>query len=153
MLHQRIEEDPDVRVAIKDFRPTVVDIRHLSAQLITLRAGGPEHQAASAAVQDLVSGMELRAERLGLTLDDLFRYVNDDLAASPPPAGALKPQGQLLRDLLDENTAAYAEEHRLYRERTALDVRIAAATDRRIAADRACGGFVAGWAVRGGQPA
>ncbi len=146
------EVDTDVAQAIAFFRPVVLEIRQLSAQAFTL----PERSAARAAVeeqiQDRVSGIGLRATRVGLTCDDLLAKINADLKASPPPHD-YQPHGEFLRHLLDENTAAHADEAQTNREIERLQANLKRAVMRRRAADGACAGFVAGHALRGGPRA
>lgn len=150
MLHQPITEDPDVADAVAMFRPVVMDIRARSAAMFELPADSAECAAAADVVTDLVAGMSLRADRLGITLDELFRLVNDDLAARPPARGhAFAPAGAYLRAMLDENTRAHAAEGRAHKELTAAQARLQVATNERLSADRACAGWTAGWALRG----
>jgi hypothetical protein len=153
VLHQplAIVEDPDVRQAVTDFTPNVVEIRRLSLLLAQSRAGGALAEGIRSEIEEQVSDMQLRADRLDITIDDLFRLINDALR-DQRAIDSHKPAGDFLRALVAENERAYAEEAQLHRERTALDRRIRAATDARLAADRACAGYVAGWAV-GGRPA
>jgi hypothetical protein len=150
VLQQPITEDPDVADAVATFRPVVMDIRVRSAAMFALPAESADRAAVADVVTDLVAGMALRAERLGITLDDLFRLVNWDLAARPPAQGhAHAPTGAYLRELLDENTRAHAAEGRAHKELTAAQGRLRVATAERLAADRACAGWTAGWALRG----
>lgn len=151
MLHQPITEDPDVATAVEDFRSVVIEIRIRSNELFRLADDSPHRDLIRSQIEDRVADMTSRCERLAITIDDLFRLVNADLAARPPAQGhAHKPIGEFERHLLDENTRAHAAERQLQRELTALQGRIGDAADARIAADRACAGYVAGWAVRGG---
>ena len=150
MLHQTITEDPDVADAVALFRPTVVQIRVLSAELFALEANSSHRNAVDAQIQDLVSTMALRCERLDITLDDLFRLVNADLAARPPAQGhAHKPIGEYERALVDENTRAHAAERAAAADVISAQQRLKSAANSRLDADRACAGYVAGWAIRG----
>jgi len=150
VLHQplTIAEDPDVRQAVDDFTPNVIEIRRLSL-LAAHHAGSPGRAAEiRSEIEERVADMELRADRLSISLDDLFRLINDALREQRG-IDSYKPAGDFLRGLVAENERAYAEEARLHRERAAIDRRIRVATEARIAADRACAGYVAGWAVQG----
>jgi hypothetical protein len=152
VLHQPITEDPDVADAVATFRPVVMDIRARSAAMFALPTDSAERADVGDVITDLVAGMALRAERLDITLDDLFRLVNEDLAARPPARGhAFAPHGAYLRELLDENTRAHAAEARARKELTAAEARLKVATDERLTADRACAGWTAGWALRGNR--
>lgn len=141
------EEDPRVAAAVADFRATVIEIRHQSAKVFPLPPRSTERIAIEAFIDDLVGGMQARADVVGITLDDLFRLINADLATNRGVTH--KPHGDHLRAITDENTSAYADEARLHREIDRLQKLMPAAIDRRIAADRACAGYCAGWAVRG----
>ncbi len=144
------EEDPRTKAAVSDFRETVIEIRRLSAAVFALAAGSADHQTARERIDDLVGGMQARADVVGITLDDLFRLINADLATDRGMTH--KPHGDHLRAIIDENTSAYADEARVEREIARLQKLLTAAVDRRIAADRACAGIAAGWAVRGVRP-
>ena len=146
-LTQESEADPRITAAVADFRATVIEIRHQSAKVFPLPPRSTERIAIEAFIDDLVGGMQARADMVGITLDQLFRLINADLATNRGITH--KPHGDHLRALLDENTSAYADEARLHDEITRLQSMLPGAADRRIAADRACAGFVAGWAVRG----
>lgn len=141
------DEDLRVKAAVSDFRETVIEIRRLSAAVFALADGSADHQIARERIDDLVGGMQARADVVGVTIDDLFRLINAELATDRSVAH--KPHGDHLRAILDENTSAYADEARLRTEIARLEKLVPAAVDRRIAADRACAGYCAGWAVRG----
>lgn len=141
------EEDTRVEAAVSDFRGTVIEVRRLSAALFALADDSADRLIARERIDDLVGGMQARADMVGLTLDQLFRLINADLATNRGITH--KPHGDHLRALVDENTSAYADEARLHHEITRLQAMLPGAADRRIAADRACAGFVAEWAVRG----
>lgn len=148
MMHSAIAEDPDLRAAVDDFRPAVLEIRKLSVQLFDLGDDDVRRQALVERLDSLVADMATRADRLTISLDDLFRLVNDDLAARPE--GRLSsPTGDYMRALLDENTRAHAAEARIHRDINKLQAMLPSAIKARMAADRACAGFVAGWATRG----
>lgn len=148
MLHQPIVEDPDVANAVREFRGPVIEIRAASAAL----AGGklPQDQADAlrATIDDHVDAMTVRCDRLAITIDDLFRRVNDDLRRDPVPNDH-RPHGDHLQQLLDEVNRAYAVERTTHRQISRLQAQLPALTSARIAADRACAGFVAGWPDRG----
>lgn len=150
MLYQPITEDPDVADAVALFRPTVIEIRVRSAELFGLDDNTPYRDHVDSQIQDLVATMALRCERLGITLDDLFRLVNADLATRPPAQGhAHKPIGEYERALVDENTRAHAAERVAAADVISAQQRLQAAANSRLDADRACAGYVAGWAIRG----
>ena len=140
--------DKRVDAAVKDFRQTVLDIRAASARLFPLAAGCPQREALQEQIDDLVGGMQARADAIDIPLDELFRLINADIAGSRVSQDH-RPRGDYLRALCDENTAAYAAEATIHREISRLHELLPAAADRRIAADRACAGFLAGWANRG----
>lgn len=142
------EDDPRLAVAVSDFRHDVIEIRRLSAAVFALAAGSSDHQMAQERIDDLVGGMKARADMIGITIDELFRLINADLATDRGMTH--KPHGDYLRAIVDENTSAYADETRIHREIERLQKLLPAATERRLAADRACAGIMAGWAVRGG---
>lgn len=150
MLYQPITEDPDVADAVELFRPTVVEIRVRCAELFALEANSPDRGELQSQIEDLVATMTLRCERLALTIDDMFRLVNADLAARPPaPGHAHKPIGEYERALVDENTRAHAAERAANADVMSAQQRLKAAVDSRLEADRACAGYVAAWAIRG----
>lgn len=154
MLHQQIiaaedTEDTRISAAVCDFRQTVIDIRAASARLFPLPAASPQREALQEQIDDLIGGMQARADTIDIPLDELFRLINADIAVSRVSQDH-RPNGDYLRALCDENTAAYAAEATIHREISRLQELLPAAADRRIAADRACAGFLAGWAARGG---
>ncbi|MBW6524453.1 hypothetical protein KZ810_13170 [Sphingomonas sp. RHCKR47] len=142
------EEDPRIAAAVADFRGAVIDIRRLSAELFTTGEGTTKRSVLQAHIDDLVGGMQARADMVGLTLDQLFALINAELKRKRV-GNDHQPHGDHLRAITDENTSAYADEARLHREIDRLQKMVPAAIDRRIAADRACAGYCAGWAVRG----
>ncbi len=147
-LTEDSEADQRVAAAVSDFRNDVIEIRRLSAAVFALAAGSSDHQMAQERIDDLVGGMKARADMIGTTIDELFRLINADLATDRGMTH--KPHGDHLRAIVDENTSAYADETRIHREIERLQKLLPAATERRLAADRACAGIMAGWAVRGG---
>lgn len=146
-LTQESAADTRITAAVSDFGATVIEVRRLSAAVFALADGSADHQIARERIDDLVGGMQARADVVGITLDDLFCLINADLATNR--GVTYKPHGDHLRAITDENTSAYADEARLHREIERLQKLMPAAIDRRIAADRACAGYCAGWAVRG----
>ncbi len=147
MYQAPIQEDPDIREAVTVFRPTVLEIRARSARLVGLREGGESRTVEQAAIDDLVAIMQLRADRLNLALDDLFRLVNDHLRVSPPPRDC-RPTGPHLRILEAEAIRAGSAERRAHEGVTAAQQRLEEATAARVAAQRACAGYVADWVNR-----
>lgn len=145
-----VDDAADTRVAaaVKDFRQTVLDIRAASARLFPLPAASPQREALQEQIDDLVGGIQARADTIDITLVDLLRLINADIAMSRIPQDH-RPHGDYLRALCDENTGAYAAEATIHREISRLQSLLPAAADRRIAADLACAGYLAGWAVRG----
>ncbi|WP_288935628.1 hypothetical protein [uncultured Sphingomonas sp.] len=141
------DSDPRIDAAVADFRQTVLDIRKLSAQLFPLPLDSAARLQLQDDIDDLVGGMQARADVLDITLDEMFRLINADLARQRLSED-FRPHGQHLRALIDENCGAYADEHTLNREINRLRDLLPAAVDRRIAADRACAGYAAGFAVR-----
>lgn len=148
-LTEDSEADQRVAAAVSDFRGDVIEIRRLSAAVFALAAGTSDHQMAQERIDDLVGGMQARADVVGITIDELFRLINADLATDRGMTH--KPHGAHLRAIADENTSAHADEARIHREIKRLQKLLPAATNRRIAADRACAGFMSGWASRGGR--
>lgn len=151
MLHQPITtaaaSDPDLAAAVSDFRNAVIEIRRRSARLIGLPVGSAARDDDQAAIEALLVDMEGRAERIAVPIDDLFRAINADLAGRREDVA--QPHGALLTQLLDENTRAHAAEAQAHRALTAAQDRVARAGADRLAADRACAGYAAGWALRG----
>lgn len=145
--HQLFTEDPDVRDAIDAFRGAVLEIRQASAAAFVLPAGDARRAAAQELIDDRIGTMQARCDRIDITLDYLFALINQDLAARPD--GASRPEGEHLRALVDENTRAHAAEHQIHRELEKLQGNLRVAVRERLAADRACAGYVAGWAIRG----
>lgn len=143
------DADPRIKAAIVDFRAAVVEVRQLSADLFPLPLTSPRRAALQEAIDDHVGGMQARADTVGITLDELLRLINADLAGQRV-GNTHPPHGEYLRALCDENTGAHAAEATIHREIVRLQQLLPAATDRRLAADRACAGFIAGWAIRGG---
>lgn len=142
------EEDPRVTAAVADFRNTVVEIRRLSAAMFALDAASDKRPPLQEQIDDHVGGMQARADKVGLSLDQLFQLINTELKRKRVGQDH-QPHGDHLRAINDENTSAYADEKRLTDEIARLQKLLPAAIDRRIAADRACAGYCAGWAVRG----
>lgn len=142
------DEDMDLRDAVSAFSPVVVRIRQLSASHFALAPDKVRERAAvEEEIQGLVADIASRAERLGTTLDDMFRLINASLAATRKDTAA--PTGEYARYLADENCRAYAQERQIERQIGVLQRNLETATASRIAADRACAGFVAGYARRG----
>lgn len=148
LLSQQADVDPRVPAAVADFRAAVIEVREISAQLFPLAADSPKRAALQEAIDDRVGGMQARADMVGISLDELFRLINAELAGQRI-GNNHQPHGDYLRALCDENTAAHADERTIHREMARLRSLLPVATDRRMAADRACAGFVAGWALRG----
>jgi hypothetical protein len=140
--------DARVAAAVKDFRQAVLDIRVASARVFDLPATSPQREALQEQIDYRVGGMQARADTIDITLDELFRLINADIGASRISQDH-RPHGDYLRALTDENTGAYAAEATIHREISRLQDLLPAAADRRIASDRACAGYLAGWAARG----
>ena len=141
------DDSAEIRAAVADFTPAVIEIRALSALAFSLEAGGQARGAVEDQIRDLTADIATRAERVDLTLDELLRLINADLATRRTDTKA--PQGAFLRALLDENTQAYGDHAQVAREIEKLEKNRDRAAARCVAADRAAGGFVAGWALRG----
>lgn len=141
------DDDADVRAAVAHFTPSVVRIRELSAMLFAL-PNARDRAAVGEEIDSLVADIATRAERLSLTVDDLFRLINAELATSKADVKA--PHGDYLRHLCDEATQAAGDVDQVAREIERLQANLERAADRVVAADRACAGYVAGWARRGG---
>lgn len=140
------DDDADVRAAVAHFTPSVVRIRELSAMLYAL-PDARDCAAVAEEVDSLVADIATRAERLSLSVDDLFRLINAELATRKTDTRA--PHGDYLRHLCDEATAAAGDRAQVAREIERLHGNLQRADDRCLAADRACAGYVAGWALRG----
>lgn len=151
MLHQAIEaddralalEDPDVADSVKQFRPTVLEIRQRSAALIKLNPDGNHYKSAKSVIDDLVSTMALRCRRLGITVDTLMMLVNDDLDATAR-RGRAAPAGPTVRTLMARVTSAQAEEVQAKADLAAAKLKVDAAAAARIAAEQAYGAYGAG---------
>lgn len=141
-----IHDDPDVAAAVADFRDTVIAIRGHSLKLFYLPEGSIERSEEQAVVDDLVGEMAARCERSGITLDELFRLINADLAISG--GAASRPTGEFLFALTREAARAHNAEAAAHVDLTAAQQRVKIATEERLAADRACAGFVADWIAR-----
>lgn len=141
------DRDPRIAAAVEDFRAAVIDLRRLSAQLFELPSGSSHRPHLKEQIDDLVGGMQARCDILGIDLDQLFRLINADLAAQ---RGGIdhRPHGDHLRALVDEVNGAYADEATIHGNISRLQDLLPGAAARRIAADRACAGFVAGWPER-----
>jgi len=139
-------DDPDVAAAVADFRDTVIAIRDHSLKLFYLPEGSAERSEEQAVVDDLVGEMAARCDRSGITLDELFRLINADLARSG--GAASRPTGEYLHALTREATRAHDAEAVAHVELTVAQQRVKIATDERLAADRACAGFAADWTAR-----
>lgn len=147
-------DDPDLSAAIEAFTPAVLEIRDRSLKAWRL---GQEKSATAAANREaeqdaiaaLLQDIETRADRLGMTLDALLAAINTHLASRRDNPG--RPFGDHLRELIDENTRAHAAERQIHREISRLQTNLRGATSARIAADRACAGYVTGWAIRGAR--
>ena len=131
--HATFTEDPDVRTAIEAFRPTVLQIRAHSAKLAGLREGSVERRAEQGLVDDLVADMQTRVDRIGLTLDELFRLINEDLRLIPLSVDH-RPIGAHLRTLEAEAIRAASAERRAHEALTGAQERVARATAARISA-------------------
>lgn len=140
------DDDADVRAAVTHFTPAVVRIRELSAMLYALPNAG-DRTAVEEEIDSLVADIATRAERLALTVDDMFRLINAGLATRK--AGAHAPHGDYLRHLCDEATGAAGDVAQVAREIERLTGNLQRAEVRVQQADRACAGYVAGWAKRG----
>lgn len=143
MLHQPIKHDPDVTAAVADFRDTVIAIRGHSLRLFDLPEGSEERAAEQERVDDLVAGMQARCDRVGITLDDLFRLINLDLRRTG--GSASRPTGAFLYVLQETAVDARAAEAEALSALAAAETRAAAATADRLAAERSCAGYAAEW--------
>jgi hypothetical protein len=148
--------------AITDFRNHVIEIRRRSTALFDL-TDADARAAEQAVIDDLAGEMAARCDRLDITLDDLFRLINEQLRTTPG-GDPHRPSGDYERALLDENTRAHGAERQALRGRERLlerhaaevassDRYIARSADDRLAADRAHAGYFAGWARRGDHAA
>lgn len=140
------DDDADVRAAVAHFTPAVVRIRELSALHfhLTVERDRAETQEQ---IDSLVADIATRAERLSLSVDDLFRLINAELKTRK--AGVQAPYGDYLRHLLDEATAAAGDVAQIDRELERMTVIRQRAEDRVQRSNRACAGYVAGWVQRG----
>lgn len=142
VIHTPIIPDPDITVAVEAFRPAVIEIRARSVKLVGLREGSAERRVEQAAIDSLADDMRCRAERIGITLDELFRIINEDLRLNPPEQ-AHRPTGAHLRVIEAEVIRATAAERRAHEVLSIAQDRVRRATAERIAAQRACAGFAA----------
>jgi hypothetical protein len=95
VLHNPIEEarDPDLDQAIEDLREVVIELREKSAALTASRLNRQQRGDAQAYIGELYSRLAVRAERLGLSSDELLSVINGALdshtaavvAIAPPP--------------------------------------------------------------------
>lgn len=142
------DRDPRVDAAVEDFRAAVIDLRRLSAQLHALPASSSHRPPLKEQIDDLTGGMQARCDVLGIGLDDLFRQINADLAGRRGGGNDYRPHGDHLAALVDEVNGAYADEATIHKNISRLQDLLPGAAARRMAADRACAGFVAGWPER-----
>ena len=144
------EEDQDLRNLIDNSRDLVLQVRVDSAALFGLGTADPARVEIQDRINDAGAVLQGRADAHGITLDQLFLIVNANLRASPPDGGRdRRPEGDYLRALIDEVNRAYAREARIHHEIRRWQEQLPGAIEGRIAADRACAGFVAGWPARG----
>lgn len=144
MLHQPIIKDPEVTAAVVDFRDTVIAIRSHSLAAFYAQADSQERRAAQEAIDQAVADMQSRCDRVGVTLDELFALINLDLRRTG--GAASRPTGEFLHALTRGATDAYNAEREAHLALSRAQVELRAATDARIAADRACAGYAADWA-------
>lgn len=147
MLHTPITEDPRATAAVADFTATVVEIRQRSARWFAAPADSDARAEEQTAIDDLVGAMQARCDRIDLSLDALFALINAELVGRRD--NVARPHGDYLFSLVEENNRAYAAERQLKAEVSRYQALLEQAAAARVAADRACAGFMAGWAIRG----
>ena len=143
MVHQEITEDPDIAQAVEDFRAQVVEMRKLSAEAI--KPGGVERYKESARNRcaEIMSGLGIRAQRIGLTADELLVFVNADLNHRAR-RGRGAPTRPTIRTLMDAVTDRTAEEATAHLELNAAQKKMRLATAARVAAEGAYAKYAAG---------
>jgi hypothetical protein len=107
VLHNHIEEarDPDLEQAIEDLREVVVELREKSAALTATRMNRQQRADAQAYIGELYSRLAVRAERLGLSSDELLTVINGALDSHAAVVVAIPPAAPTTRHN-DELTAA-----------------------------------------------
>jgi hypothetical protein len=136
-------EDPDVAESVKQFRPTVLEIRQRSAALVKLGPDSKHYAPAKAMIDELVSIMALRCRRLGITIDTLMMLVNDDLDATAR-RGRPAPAGPTVRTLMARVNAAQADEAQAKQDLEAAKTKVETSAAARVAAEQAYAAYGAG---------
>jgi hypothetical protein len=136
-------EDPDVADSVKQFRPTVLEIRQRSAALVKLPPDSRHYKPAKGMIDELVSLMALRCRRLGITVDTLMMLVNDDLDATAR-RGRAAPAGPTVRTLMARVNAAQAEEAQAKQDLEVAKAKVGACEVARVAAEQAYAAYGAG---------
>jgi len=133
-----LTSDPDVVQAIEDLRPTVLEIRDRSKALLSLMPELPAHRDRRLIVLELVSGIALRAERIGMTTDELLAVINADIDGR---GAARMPSGD---ELAEAVAAARERERDAHVALSAAQTEMRLATAARLSAERAVIAHAAG---------
>lgn len=136
MLHTEIEIDPDLEQSLKDLLPVGAQLREQSRALADLKPGMPGYEPTRALVSDLVSRIDVRAQRHAMTGDALLVLINLRLNAAAR-RGRGEPAGITARTLDDQLTAAAMREQQAHLALSAAQIEMKAATAGRIAAQEA----------------
>lgn len=137
MLQQHIEiEDPDVVQAIEDLRPVALELRTRTADYLKLPEGSNARRAAQTVINDLMSRVSLRAERLCITTDTLMLHINDAIDRKAR-RGKDAPDRITSRTLATRVEQARAREVDAHTALTRAQSEVKAATAARIAAEQA----------------
>ncbi len=128
--------DPDVEQALVDLLELAQEIRQRSAALAKLDRFSPNHRHETAHVAELVSRIEVRADRLGMSCDALLVLLNDRLNAKAR-RGQGAPARPTIRTLMDTLAVAVAAEHDAQRALTQAKQALWAAQRDRAAAEEA----------------
>ena len=141
MQHQTIEadRDPDLDQAREDMAPRASRIRELSLQMLSRDVGSRIRAAAESEIQNQMSFILVRADRIGIAPDALMAVLNADLDAKAR-RGRPAPTRDTSRTLLAEHEQAQArlresrEQEKAWGSRVEQDLAALAATEEAIKA-------------------
>lgn len=142
MMYDPID-DPDITQAVDDFRDVVLEIRARTARMIALPAADRQRALEERNIHDLMGRIGTRAERIGLTADELLVHINADLNHRAR-RGRDAPTRPTVRTLMDEVTSRIAEEAVAHIELSTAQDKMRDATKARLAAEGAYAKYCAG---------
>ena len=74
-MHEQITADPDVEQAIRDLKPVVAELHQLEHELHTANLNERRREVVQEMIDDRMGRIRVRAERIGLSIDDLVALV------------------------------------------------------------------------------